>query len=296
MTQHSTTTTTNSDEWENTLYHGDCNDILETLPNNIIDCIVTSPPYWGARDYDTENQIGFENSIDAYTDEITTVFEKLKRCLSENGTVFLSLGDMYQSTAPGTQNTTSNLNEKTSESQGGHYRFDSGLKQKSMMCLPERIITTLVDNGWVLRNKITWVKSNPLPEPSAVDRFKQSWEPIYFLTAESQYYFNEDENTTVDHWTVPTASRNTMHPAPLPIEICEKCITAGCKPGDTVLDPFCGSGATCIAAHKRNRDYVGIDINEDYIKETQETLQSNVITNNKNITTINGQQTLTSFD
>lgn len=285
--------------WKNTLYHGDCNTVLESLPNNIIDCVVTSPPYWGARNYNTDTQIGFEETMENYVNEIVTVFEKVKRVLQDDGSLFLSLGDIHQSTAPGTQNTASNLNEKTSQSQGTQYRFDSGLKAKSMMCLPERIITELVDNGWVLRNKITWVKKNPLPEPSAVDRFQQSWEPIYFLTSDSQYQFNEEENETADVWRIATANRKTIHPAPLPITICEKCITAACKKNGVVLDPFCGSGSTCIAAHKRNRDYVGIDTNEEYIKEAQKSLTGDAEpiqteTNSEDIF-VDGQQRLSMY-
>lgn len=293
------TSESNEQDWKNTLYHGECNDVLDKLPNEVIDCVVTSPPYWGARDYGIENQIGFEKSINEYTAEIVSVFEKVKRVLADDGVVFLSLGDIHQTTAPGTQNTESNLNDKTSEAQGSQYRFDSGLKPKSMMCLPERIITSLVDDGWVLRNKITWIKTNPLPEPSAVDRFRQSWEPIYFFTKQPQYQFNEDENETVDTWEFPTASRETSHPAPLPLKLCEKCVVAGSEQNDVVLDPFCGSGTTCIAACKRNRKYVGIDVNEDYIAEAQESLHGEVTQltdgEDKNTVSIDGQQRLSMY-
>lgn len=284
--------------WKNTFYNGDCKEVLQQLPNGVVDCIVTSPPYWGVRDYGCDDQIGFEESISGYVSELVTVFDEIKRVIKDSGTVFLSIDDVYQSTAPGTQNTSSNLNEKTSKSQGSQYRFDSGLQAKSAMCIPERILVQLAENGWVVRNKIVWVKTNPLPEPSAVDRFKQSWEPIFLLTKQPQYHFNEENNTAMDTWEIATSSRKTSHPAPLPIEICEKCITAGCPQGGVVLDPFCGSGSTCIAAEKRNRDYVGIDINEKYITEaakklgeTTEKIETNGVTE-KNV---NGQRNLSMY-
>jgi site-specific DNA-methyltransferase (adenine-specific) len=288
----------NPTTWKNTFYNGDCKNILQELPSKAIDCIVTSPPYWGVRDYGCDEQIGFEESISKYVSELVTVFDELKRVLKDSGTVFLSIDDVYQSTAPGTQNTNSNLNEKTSNAQGSQYRFDSGLQAKSTMCIPERVLVQLAENGWVVRNKIVWIKTNPLPEPSAVDRFQQSWEPIFLLTKQPQYDFNEEITTTTDTWEIATSSRKTNHPAPLPIEVCEKCIKAGCPQDGVVLDPFCGSGSVCITAEKRNRDYVGIDINEEYVTEAAEKLgqtTTQIETNGVTQKNVTGQRNLSTY-
>lgn len=281
---------------ENTLFHGDSRAVLESLPNNIVDCVVTSPPYWGARDYGIDEQIGFEKSMEQYVNELVSVFTEVKHTLKDSGVMFLCIDDLHQSTAPNTENAVSNLNEKTAESQGSQYRFDSGLPAKSLMGIPERLILSLLDTGWVLRNKIVWVKSNPLPEPSAVDRFRQSWEPIYMFTKESQYEFHCENTSESDVWEFATASHETVHPAPLPVTLCKKCVLSGAPPNGVVLDPFCGSGSTCIAAEKTNREYIGIDVNESYLMETQAKLQSDIVTKNKDVESTNGQQTLSSFD
>lgn len=280
---------------EDTLFHGDSRTVLESLPNSVVDCVVTSPPYWGARDYGIDEQIGFENSIDQYVNELMSIFTEVKHTLKDSGVMFLCIDDLHQSTAPNTENAVSNLNAKTATSQGSQYRFDSGLPAKSLMGIPERLVMSLLDDGWVLRNKIVWVKSNPLPEPSAVDRFTQSWEPIYMFTKKSQYDFHYESTSESDVWDFATASHETIHPAPLPIDVCEKCVLSGAPPNGVVLDPFCGSGTTCIAAEKVNRNYVGIDINKEYLKDTQKMLQSDIVTENNEVENTNGQQTLTSF-
>ena len=289
----------NTDETiTNRLICGDSRTVIQSLPNNAIDTVVTSPPYWGARDYDTNEQIGFEESMKRYIEELVSVFTEIKHVMKDSGVVFIVVDDMHQSTAPGTQNAESNLNEKTSSSQGTQYRFDSWLKKKSLMGLPERLIVELVDSGWVLRNKIVWEKPNPLPEPSAVDRFQQSWEPVFMLTPEPQYHFNEEYATTVDRWEIPTSSRSTVHPAPLPVELCLKCIEATTPQDGVVFDPFCGSGSTCIAAERRNKTFVGVDINEDYLQEAREYLGTEITDTDseRNVEEgITGQQQLNNF-
>lgn len=280
------------------LIWGDSRTVLESLPNNAVDTVVTSPPYWGVRDYGIDNQIGFEETIENYITELVDVFTAVKHVLKDSGVAFIVLDDIYQSTAPGTQNAESNLNDKTSESQGTQYRFDSGLKPKSLMGIPERLMIELIDSGWVLRNKIVWQKPNPLPEPSAVDRFQQTWEPILMVTPESQYYFDKDHTSISDVWNICTSTRSTEHPAPLPIELCLKCIEATTPTDGVVLDPFCGSGATCIAAERRNKSFIGIDINDDYLTEVKDYLGTNI--SNQSTDSIddegmNGQQQLNNF-
>lgn len=255
-------------EWLNQIHQGDARETLAEMPTDSVDCTVTSPPYWGLRSYDSDDEIGTDPNLDDYIESVADVFHETKRVLSDDGVLFLNIGDQYQSTAPNTQNAVSSISEKTGQSQGDHYRFDSGLPAKCMMMVPERLLMNLLDAGWVLRNKIVW-KKNPMPEPSAKDRFKQAWEPIFMLTPEPYYDFNEEFSTDPDVWEIATSSATTDHPAPFPEDLCRKAIRAGSTLGDVVLDPFAGSGTACFAARELGRDFVGIDLNPEYVAMAQ---------------------------
>lgn len=270
------TTTNKKQTYINRLHCANTIDLLQELPPGIVDCVITSPPYWGLRSYDSDKQLGFEQSIESYVNNIYEVLSTTEQALKPSGTLFTIIGDQYQSTAPGTANTPSNINSKTAGSQGEHYRFDSGLPAKSLMSLPERLSLKFTDDNWVLRNKIIWEKSNPLPEPSATDRYQQSWEYIYFFSLNQQYYFNKEHASNTDVWTIPTANKDTTHPAPYPIELCKRMIRAACPPDGVILDPFVGSGTTCIAAKQLGRDYIGIDLNKEYLQEAQKELNTTI--------------------
>lgn len=266
-------TQTDIDEWINQIHQGDATETLAEMPAGSVDCIVTSPPYWGLRSYEGGGELGSDPNLADYIENVAIVFHEAKRVLSDDGVLFLNIGDQYQSTAPNTQNAESSINETTGPKQGDHFRFDSGLPAKCLMMLPERLTMKLVEDGWVLRNKIVWEKKNPMPEPSAKDRFKQSWEPIFMFTPGSYYDFNEEMSTIPDVWEIATSSSKTDHPAPFPEELCRKAIRAGSESGDVILDPFSGSGTTCTAAKSMGRRFVGIDLNPEYVEMAQERLR-----------------------
>lgn len=275
-------------EWTNQIHQGDATETMAEMPADSVDCIVTSPPYWGLRSYGTDEEIGSDPDLDGYIGSVADVFHEAKRVLSDDGVLFLNIGDQYQSTAPNTQNAVSNISEKTGKSQGDHFRFDSGLPAKCMMMVPERLTMSMVDDGWVLRNKIVWEK-NPMPEPSAKDRFKQSWEPIFMLTPGSYYDFNEEYSTVPDVWKIATSTTKTDHPAPFPEELCQKAISAGSESGDVVLDPFAGSGTACRVAKELGRDFIGIDLNPEYVEMARDRLRDVCVVNGV------GQQGLSAF-
>lgn len=265
-----TETMTGTDEWINQIHQGDAAETLAEMPADSVDCIVTSPPYWGLRSYEGDGELGSDPDLNEYVENVATVFHEAKRVLSGDGVLFLNIGDQYQSTAPNTQNAVNNMGDKTSEHQGDHFRFDSGLPAKCLMMIPERLTMGMVEDGWVLRNKIVWEKTNPMPEPSAKDRFKQSWESVFMFTPDSYYNFNEEMSTIPDVWEIATSSARTDHPAPFPEELCRKAIRAGSEAGDVVLDPFAGSGTACVTAKSMGRGFVGIDLNPEYVEMAQE--------------------------
>lgn len=149
----------------NIILTGDVRERLEELPSASVDCIVTSPPYWGVRDYGSSSQLGAEPTVDDWVNNLRAVCGQLARVLRPTGSLWLNLGDGYSP----------------------HRRF--GAPRKSLLCGPERLLLALVADGWHLRNSIVWAKSNPMPS-SIRDRLTPSHEMLYFLTRSPRYYFD----------------------------------------------------------------------------------------------------------
>lgn len=315
---------------------GDALDRLRGLPSGSVDCVVTSPPYFRLRDYGVSGQLGLEPHVAAWVEALGAVLAEAQRVLVPTGTLWLNLGDSY-STGPA-----------------------DGAARKSLLAAPERLLLSLLQGGWILRNKIVWAKTNPIPS-SVGDRLSTTYEVIYLLTRSSQYYFdldaireahrstrrpagrpndgrqrpparrppgrpawlgpNSDGDsglTTLrdlglaghplgknpgDVWSFSTSRYGGAHFATYPVQIVERMLRAGCpearcvgcrqpwrrrvrrlgqtvtrlalaptcgcdderEPG-LVLDPFMGSGSTAIAAEALGRDWLGIELNPDYIE------------------------------
>ncbi len=151
----------------NQILAGDARVLLRSLPPASVDCVVTSPPYFRLRSYQAERQIGLEEHVDLYVHELRLVARKLRRVLKPGGSLWLNLGDTYSS--------------KTSE----------GAEAKSLVLAPERVALSLICDGWVLRNKVVWAKTNPMPT-SVRDRLSCTHEVLYFFTRSRRYYFDLD--------------------------------------------------------------------------------------------------------
>ena len=272
-----------------TLYLGHDVDVLRALPSGSVACIVTSPPYFGLRDYGEPGQRGQEATPGEYVAGMLEVFTEAHRVLADDGTLWLNLGDSYAGKANG---------GPTRDRHRGHgHRAGITTVQrnmlahapyKSLLMMPERVALALVDAGWVLRNKIVWDKPNAMPE-SVKDRFTTSYEPVYLFTKTSRYWFDLDAlreplspesiararaaGTTLnpagrnpgDVWSIPTAPYPEAHFATMPPELAERCILAGAKPGGTVLDIYSGSGTTGMVAARHERPYIGIDLSAAYL-------------------------------
>lgn len=264
------------------------------LAANSVHCVVTSPPYWGLRDYGSEDAIGSEPTPDRYVDSMLEVFAQIARVLRPDGTVWLNLGDSYAGTVP-------------------------GLNPKNLVGMPWRVALALQSAGWYLRSDIIWSKPNPMPE-SVTDRPTRSHEYLFLLSKFDRYYYDaaaiaEPHAELLRHqsekrrlqrmtraiapvagrgqsskgidsgwvaathtmqtnpngrnkrsvWTVATAQYGGAHFATFPEALIEPCILAGCPVGGRVLDPFIGSGTTGAVAERLGRRWVGVDLTYQHL-------------------------------
>ena len=179
------------------IIHGDALTKLKELESETIDCCITSPPYWALRDYKTDGQLGLEPTFQEYVTKLVNVFDEIKRVLKKSGTCWVVIGDTYSRTS------TSQVNNSINQRNGYPFKrcginqptdivqpsaTTMGIPSKSLCLIPERFAISMVDHGWVLRNKIIWYKPNCMPS-SAKDRFTVDWEYVYFFTKSQKYFF-----------------------------------------------------------------------------------------------------------
>jgi DNA modification methylase len=291
------------------IYQGNTKDILSSSQQEIedcsIDCVVTSPPYWKLRDYNSPDQLGQEATPQDFVRNLVEgVFGKVRRVLKDDGTVWLNLGDSYGS-------------------------------DKSLVGIPWMVAFAMKEAGWILRQDIIWSKPNPMPE-SVQDRCTKSHEYIFMFSKNRKYYYDNDavkepladssiaraeryqrakekydgspERPTSKHrkngidqscafaglasgrsegydtasgmrnrrsvWTVSKRAFKDAHFAVYPPELIEPCILAGCPKGGVVLDPFSGSGTTGVVSINNGRNYIGIEINPAYIEMSHQRIEN----------------------
>jgi site-specific DNA-methyltransferase (adenine-specific) len=326
---------------------GDAATVLKTLDDSSIHCCVTSPPYFGQRDYGVSGQIGLEPSINKYVDNLVNVFREVRRVLREDGTFWLNLGDTYYNyrTSSRKKQSWHDADNCQADSRGKKL---SGLKPKDLVGLPWTVAFALREDGWWLRQECIWQKPNPMPG-SMSDRNTLAHEQIFMLTKNKDYFYDKyATGEEVDYgfgkgiknklsvWKIVPARYRGAHFATFPVQLPETCLLSGsptgycqeCKknvlrnvvkkriptrPGtdikntgdpmvdgnkdanrhvsiiikndfnrqcdctcDTVpslvLDPFSGAGTTGIAAMKNGREYIGVELNPEYVKLSIERL------------------------
>jgi DNA modification methylase len=295
---------------------GDVREKLSEIENNSIQICVTSPPYWGLRDYGNDGQIGLEQTPEEYVSTMVEIFNQVWRVLANDGTLWLNLGDSYVGTGnkglwkdpkyPDGRNAQSvALNNKV-----------KGLKNKDLVGIPWRVAFALQEAGWYLRQDIIWAKPNPMPE-SVKDRCTKSHEYLFMLTKSAKYYFdnqairedavtgsweklppiggkkhqengnptysgnqpsNDGKRNKRDVWTINTKPFRGAHFAVMPEALVEPCILAGSRGGgaDIVLDPFAGSGTVGVVALKHNRKFIGIELNSEYAEIAQNRIEGKI--------------------
>ena len=263
------------------LLTGDSRYALGSFPSDYFQCCVTSPPYWGLRDYDMEGQIGAEDIVDVYLDDLVTIFREVKRTLKSDGTLWLNIGDSYTS-----GNRTWRDSDKKNAARGMAYRppTPEGLKPKDLIGIPWRIALALQQDGWYLRSDIIWHKPNCQPE-SVKDRPTRSHEYIFLFSKSEKYFYDSEAILEPCHdsrgtrnrrsvWSINTVPYKGAHFAVFPKELVRLCVLAGSKPDSYILDPFSGSGTVAEVCVENNRNCVGIELNPNYIKLAQERLST----------------------
>jgi DNA modification methylase len=174
-----------------TLYNGDCREVLKSLPDESIDCCVTSPPYFGLRDYGVEGQLGLEPSPREYVAQMVEVFREVRRVLKPEATCWLNLGDSYANDGKWGGHTGGKHAAALHCSPLGRNKRYTGLKPKDLIGVPWRVALALQDDGWWLRQDIIWSKPNPMPE-SVTDRCTKAHEYVFLLSKSERYYFSAE--------------------------------------------------------------------------------------------------------
>lgn len=350
----------------NTIINSDCLDALRTMPDESVNCCVTSPPYYGLRDYGHAGQIGLEQTPDEFIQKLVDVFDEVRRVLRKDGTLWVNMGDSYAGSNAvfGDTKTKNKGNEssrikkdRSARSVRAHMPITSDIpvdnttnncsgsvvfrKPKDLIGIPWMLAFALRKSGWYLRQDIIWHKPNPMPE-SVTDRCTKSHEYIFLLSKSAKYWYDayaiktpiadasvqrllqdvesqngsgrvpgktngnmkavkayahrgEGDKKLTGHsgnydangnligdgmankksvWTVTTKPYSEAHFATYPEDLIVDCIKAGCPEGGIVLDPFMGAGTTALVARKLNRNYIGIELNPEYIRIAQNRLQT----------------------
>lgn len=280
----------------NKIYTGHALNVLKTLPECSVNMCITSPPYWGLRDYKTnpviwndgwQGELGAELSFNQYINHLCDVFDEVKRVLKDDGTCWVNIGDSYN--------------------------------EKSLTLIPLRFAIEMCNRGWIVRNVIIWQKPNATPH-SAKDRFTVDFEYLFFFSKNKKYYFEQQleplKQSTYNRcktgcginkganyqglnkknferlqqrildgtisgrnkrtvWQIATHAYHGAHFAVFPPVLIETPIKAGCPDGGIVLDPFIGSGTTAFVAEKLNRNWLGIELNPEYAKLAEERISQN---------------------
>lgn len=250
---------------------GDSRSVLSTFPNDHFQSCITSPPYWGLRDYGVPGQIGAETTVDEYIENLVNIFREVRRILKDNGTLWLNIGDSYTSGGRTWRDP-----DKKNAARGMSYRAPTpeGLKSKDLIGVPWKIAFALQADGWYLRSDIVWYKPNCQPE-SVKDRPTRSHEYVFLFSKNEKYFYDHEaiKEPTTDGkklrnkrtvWSINTEPFRDAHFAVFPPELVKACMLASSSHDDLILDPFLGSGTVAQVAIEQNRQCVGVELNDDY--------------------------------
>ena len=263
------------------IYCGLALEVLQKMPSESVDCVVTSPPYFWLRDYGVEGQIGQEESVEEYVDALTGIMDEVRRVLKSEGLAFLNIGDTFYSG----KGKSHGHDGKSKKRRFGLRAVDKSgglginLQRKSLIGVPWRVGLGLASSGWAIRSSVIWHRKNRLPE-AVHDRPGRSYEYVFILAKNRRYYFDKqaliDKSIDEDLWTIAAQPRptNGLDTAPFPDELVERCLEIGCLEEGIVLDPFVGSGTTVRVAISTGRSGIGIDLNRRFCLYAVESLRS----------------------
>ena len=308
------------------IIQGNCIDKIKELEDNSIDCVVSSPPYFGLRDYGADGQFGLEKNYHDYLANTVKVFETFKPKLKDTATIWWNVGDSYSSGSRKTTTLQTVRKPKSNEISESKQKYldglivrppiQTGIKEKDLIMIPNRVAIALQEAGWYIRSEIIWHKPNPMPE-SVRDRPTNSHEKIWLITKNKKYYYDAEsikeptktkpakrdkmgEGYQADYtkgkrfsegervwgsllknkrnvWTITTKPFKGAHFATFPKDLIEPCIKAGCPEGGIVLDPFAGAGTTGLVAKENNRAAILIELNKEYLAMAKKRIETVLI-------------------
>ena len=249
------------------LIRGDAKEVVATLPSKSAQVVVTSPPYFGLRDYGVSGQIGLERSSEEYLSRLWSLFDQTKAVLKDRGTLWVNIADTWNSypgaSRPG-KGSLSARNTGRPSFPSGYGLLDRGFPTKSLLCIPGRFAIGMIARGWTLRSEMIWAKGKQSLPDRASDRLSSTHEILYLFSKGEKYLFS---GTGEDVLRFGTSKNGGGHPAPFPEDIPRLAIGCGSNPGDLVLDPFHGSGTTGRVCEELGRDYIGVDLKLDWGKK-----------------------------
>ncbi|WFE92637.1 site-specific DNA-methyltransferase (plasmid) [Roseibium porphyridii] len=254
------------------LLHGNSAEKLRTLPSDVFNVAVTSPPYYWVRDYGYEGQLGHEESVDAYIEALMEVFDEVKRTLHPEGAFFLNIGDTYYSGNGQPHGSDPKCSSRNFLRRKVRPVDVSGwdIPKKSMIGVPWKVAFAMQQRGWTLRSSIIWNRVNAFVEPTARDRPYRQYEFVFMFSKSRFYSFDRSKLVEEDVWNIPIErNRRAKHNAAFPSELVRRCIEISSPPNGHVLDPFVGSGTTILTALQNHRNVVGVEMSDDYIDYVQ---------------------------
>ena len=255
------------------LIRGPADEALLRIPPKTVQTVVTSPPYWSLRDYQNNSQFGRDDSLPSYIESIVNTFDKVRDVLTDDGTVWLNVGNSYTS---GNRKYRAPDRKNRARAMSVRPKTPQGLKPKDLIGVPWRLAFALQDAGWWIRSEVIWVKPNAHPE-SVRDRPTTDHETVFLLSKSQNYYYNVDAvqgpngRRLRSTWAIPTEPRRqtfsngTNHPAVMPSALARRCINITSRAGDFVLDPYAGSGTSLVAAESLQRKWVGVEISDEFV-------------------------------
>lgn len=254
------------------LMHGDSATMLKTLPSDVFNVAVTSPPYFWVRDYGYDDQLGHEKSVEAYVEALMGVFDEVKRTLHPEGVFFLNIGDTYYSGNGQPHGSDPKCSSRNFLRKKVRPVDVSGwdIPKKSMIGIPWKVAFEMQQRGWTLRSSIIWNRCNAFVEPTARDRPYRQYEFVFMFSKSRFYSFDRSKLVEEDVWNIPIErNRRAKHNAAFPSELVRRCVEVASPPNGHVLDPFVGSGTSVLTSMAHHRNVVGIDMGDDYIDYVQ---------------------------
>ncbi len=276
----------------------DAHSFLKTLPDESVHSVITSPPYFGQRDYGADDQIGLETYFQEYVTALVGVFHEANRVLRKDGTFWLNIGDTYvgatsQHKNGGSQGKNSQYSRKhmngiPTTGRGARNRafYEMGFPMKSLVGIPWRVAFALQADGWILRSDIVWHR--PSARESVKDRPTHAHEYIFMFAKSQKYYYDRSamvsESGANIHsvWKIGGTPFNGAHCAVFPPELIEPIVLASCPKEGVILDPFAGSGTVGLVARQHQRHFILCDISPENVALAQKRVSNGVTNDDKN--------------